>query len=429
LGAELLSRVGCRVLIAGTVLRHVDGIAICEQLDGVSGQRTGSGSAGWQNQLMSVKQAWPSQGPPHRDELVEWSSVDLTGTPADALGVIPALGAPAPDGWIELVDGRGVFIRRRPGPAADLPVWYVHGLGGASTDWNRLSAALVPFATGYSLDLPGSGRSDPPPKGKYSPVADADVVAAAIKQVTGGPVQLVGNSYGGLVATLVAARHPDLIATLTVISPAVPDLRLTLDRGADPRLGLLLLPGTTGLAHSRLSSIEPMARARGMGDLCFGHPELITDDDYLVAAGEHDFRAALPWTYLATLGTLRGLMSAYLRPGPASFAAAAARVTAPTLVIWGTRDRLVDVRLSRRAAAAYQRAGLLVLAECGHVAQMEDPESTARGILTLWRHSMGLVPPPNVKSRITRLGTARRSTSKIEMGAPRHRLPAPMATS
>ena len=343
-------------------------------------------AASWQNRLMTAKQAWPSQGPPNRDELADWSTFSLAGEPADPLGVIPALGAPAPEGWIELIDGRGVFVRRRPGPVTQTPVWFVHGLGGASTDWTRLSAALAPFATGYSLDLPGSGRSDPPPSGTYSPLADADLVAAAIDQVTGGPVQLVGNSYGGLVATLLAARRPDLVQTLTVISPAVPDLRLTLDRGADPRLGLLLLPGTTGLAHNRLSAIEPMARARGMGDLCFGHPELITDDDYLVAAAEHDFRAALPWTYSATLGTLRGLMSAYLRPGPASFAAAAARISAPTLVIWGTRDRLVDVRLSRRAAAAYQRAGLLILAECGHVAQMEDPESTARGVLALWRH-------------------------------------------
>ena len=129
-------------------------------------------------------------------------------------------------------------------------------------------------ATGYSLDLPGSGRSDPPPGGRYSPLLDADLVGRTIEQVAGGPVHLVGNSYGGLVATLLAARRPELVRTLTLISPAVPDLRLTTDRGADPRLGLLLLPGTARLAHQRLSTIAPMARARGMGELCFGHPEL-----------------------------------------------------------------------------------------------------------------------------------------------------------
>jgi hypothetical protein len=124
-----------------------------------------------------------------------------------------------------------------------------------------------------------------------------------------------------------------------------------------------------------------------MGELCFGHPELISEQDYAVAAAEHAWRSGLPWTHAATIGSLRALMTSYLRRGAASFAPAAAAVTVPTLVVWGTRDRLVDVRLSRSAAAAYPRATLLVLAECGHVAQMEDPRSTARGMVAHWQGS------------------------------------------
>lgn len=263
-------------------------------------------------------------------------------------------------------------------------MWFVHGLAGASTDWTRLSAAVSVLATGYSLDLPGSGRSDPPPQGRYSPQADADITAAAIDQITGGPVHLVGNSYGGVVATLLAARRPDLVRTLTVISPAVPDLRLTRDRGADARLGLLLLPGAARVAVDQLASIEPIDRARGLGDVCFGHPELLQDADYQALALEHRWRAALPWTHAATVATLRGLMAGYLRRGSLTFATTAAQVLAPTLVVWGTRDKLVDVRLSRRATAAYPRAELLVLAGCGHVAQIEEPLATALGIAELW---------------------------------------------
>jgi len=62
-------------------------------------------------------------------------------------------------------------------------------------------------------------------------------------------------------------------------------------------------------------------------------------------------------------------------------------VTVPTLVVWGTRDRLVDVRLAKRTAAAFPRADLLVLPGCGHVAQMEDPQTTARGVLALWERT------------------------------------------
>ena len=394
------SSVAPSVCIEERWTRNVDGIRTCEQTVGLSGRITGH------HGRVTTTPAWPSQGPPNRDELATWSTAELAD---DTLGTIPALAAAAPDGWTEIVDGRGIFVRRESGPQDETPVWFVHGLGGSSTDWTRLSAALAPRARGYSLDLPGSGRSDPPPSGKYSPRDDADVVSSTIAQVTAGPVHLVGNSYGGVVATLVAARRPDLVRTLAVISPAVPDLRLTRDRGADPRLGLLLVPGTAGLAHRRLASIPPMARARGLGDVCFGHPELITDEDYAAAAAEHTWRADLPWTHASTIGTLRGLMAGYLRPGSSSFAAVAGRVQAPTLVVWGTRDRLVDVRLSRRAAAAYPNAELLVLAECGHVAQMEDPWSTARGILGLWRHEAhrsGSPAGPGLTGRAAPAGSA-----------------------
>ena len=335
---------------------------------------------------MTATPAWPAPGPPDRDELTSWSTAEsFTGD----LGAVPPLATAPPAGWTELLDGRGVFVRREPVTDGRTPVWFVHGLGGSSADWTRLSSVLAPFASGYSLDLPGSGRSDPPPGGRYTPQQDADLAAGIIEQVTGGPVHLVGNSYGGVVATVLAARRPDLVQTLTLIAPAVPDLRLTRDRGADPRLGLLLVPGTAGLAYQRLAAIPPAERARGMGELCFGHPEVITDEDYAASAAEHTWRAGLPWTYAATVGTLRGLMASYLRRGPSSFGAAAAGVRAPTLVIWGTRDRLVDVRLAQRAAAGYPDARLLVLAECGHVAQMEHPDATARGILALWRRSAG----------------------------------------
>jgi pimeloyl-ACP methyl ester carboxylesterase len=358
--------------------------------------------------------SWHVAGPPPRDELAAWTTADSVD---GRLGTIPALSEPAPLGRIELINGGGVNVRRHPGPAGATPAVYVHGLGGASTDWTRLAATLAPYATGHSLDLPGSGRSDPPPGGRYSPDVDARVVARAIEQLADGPVHLVGNSYGGIVVTRVAAGWPHLVRTLTVLAPAVPDLRPTTDRGADPRLGVLLVPGTAALAYQRLASTPPMVRARGMGELCFGRPEAVTDRDYAIAAREHAWRARLPWAFEATVGTLRGLMNGYLRPGSQSFAAQAGRVRVPTLVVWGTRDRLVDVRLSRRAAAAYPDARLLVLAGCGHVPQMEEPEATARAMLALWGHRAGESDRP---------GTA---PVRTDPGAPPGSIRTPVATS
>ncbi len=328
--------------------------------------------------------AWPTSGPRPRDDLDALSTATLAdGT----LGAIPRFTDPNPPGWTELVDGRGLYVRRVPGPDAPgaPPAWYIHGLAGASTNWTQLAGALSPFAAGYSVDLPGHGRSDPPPRGRYSLSGDADLIAGAIAQVSGRPVHLLGNSLGGYVATLLAARRPDLVRTLTLISPAVPDLRMTTDRGADMRLGLLLAPGTTGIALRRLASIDPETRARGMGELCFGDAGMLDDDDYAAAAAELDWRGALPWTHMATIASLRALMSSYLRPRRWSFRASAERVRVPVLVIWGTRDKLVDVRLAAPTAAAFADSRLLVLRGLGHVAQMEDPRTTALAALSLWR--------------------------------------------
>ena len=333
---------------------------------------------------VTATQAWPTRGPVARDELAAWSTAALSDTEP---GAVPGFSDLQPPGWTELVAGRGMYMRRRPGPADATPAWYIHGLAGSSTNWTRLAAALSPAATGYSVDLPGHGRSDPPPRDHYSLRADAELIAATIEQVSGGPVHLVGNSFGGIIATLLAAAHPGLVRTLTLISPAVPDLRLIGDRGADPRLGLLLVPGTAGLAYRRLATISPLSRARGMGELCFGDPDMLTDADYEVAAADLAWRSGLPWVFSATIGSLRALMAGYLRRGPSSFPAAAARVTVPTLVVWGTRDRLVDGRLARRTAEAFPEAELLVLPGCGHVAQMEDPQTTARGVLALWERT------------------------------------------
>jgi pimeloyl-ACP methyl ester carboxylesterase len=55
----------------------------------------------------------------------------------------------------------------------------------------------------------------------------------------------------------------------------------------------------------------------------------------------------------------------------------AARVTAPSLVIFGGRDRLVDPRLAGRAARAFADSRVVVLPRTGHLAHMEHPNVVA----------------------------------------------------
>ena len=58
-------------------------------------------------------------------------------------------------------------------------------------------------------------------------------------------------------------------------------------------------------------------------------------------------------------------------------------IQAPTLVLWGEEDRLVASDLAPFVAGAIPDARLLVLDHVGHVAMMEDPQTTARATLAL----------------------------------------------
>lgn len=327
--------------------------------------------------------------PPDREALVSASDARLSDSP---LPPPPPISAPSHPGRFVMIDDRGVYLRsaRSVGgaePAADLPVTlYVHGLAGNSTNFDTLGAVLAGYTRGFAVDLPGCGRSDPPPGERYSLDDDADLLAAIIEVISpGAPVHVVGNSLGGMVSISLAARHPDKVRTLSLISPAVPDLRLTGERGADPRMAILLAPGTTGLALRRLSGISSVDRARGMAALCFGDPASLSDRDLLAAATELGWRYPLPWAHSSTVLSLRALMRSYLRRGRSSFRGMTRRISAPALVIWGTKDRLVDCSLAPATAAALHHARLLVLSGCGHVAQMEQPMITARAILALWQ--------------------------------------------
>lgn len=352
-----------------------------------------------------------SFGPRPRDELAQWSTAELA---PDAVPPAPGYPDESPAGHVVSVRGQDVLVRRTAGPPTGPDAWYIHGLDGASNNWDRLAAVLQGYSTGYAPDLPGSGRSAPPADGNYGITHEADLCAELIERVSTGPVHLVGNSRGGIVATFLAARHPDLVRTLTLISPAVPDLRLAGERGADPRLALVMVPGVGAWASRSLAAVGPADRARGLAHICFGEPERLTAADLAAAEREFRVRSTMPWIPVAAVKSLQSLIRAQLRPGRWSFEAASRSIRVPVLVVWGTRDRLVDARLARRTARGFADARLLMLPRTGHVAQMERPRAVARAMLGLWRAAGDLAG-----------GTER--TTADELGAPRRAIPSVVA--
>jgi pimeloyl-ACP methyl ester carboxylesterase len=277
------------------------------------------------------------------------------------------------------VAGTEVFVRHTPGAAGAEPALYLHGLGGASTNWTDLAGLLADRLDADAPDLPGFGRSAPPPGRNYALAAQARLAAALIERRARGPVHLFGNSMGGAIAVLLAASRPDLVRTLTLISPAMPDLRPR--RGSDASLPLLLLPGADRLVGWRLARMTPEARVRALLMLCYADPGRVPPNRLAEAVAEVRERSRLPWVNDSLARALRALVASYLVRGPGSLWRQAARITAPTLVVWGVEDRLVDVALAPRTARTIPDARLLVLPKIGHTAQLEDPQTVARAVL------------------------------------------------
>lgn len=283
------------------------------------------------------------------------------------------------------IDGRSAYVRLIPahppqGTAAE-PALYVHGLGGSSTNWADLATLLSDRLDGAAVDLPGFGRSDPAPPRGYSVPRLAAFVARIVEELGRGPVHLVGNSLGGAVCVQLAAARPDLLRTLTLISPAMPDLRPR--RGSDAVLPLLLLPGANRIAERRLAAMDPERRAQSVVDLCFADPSRLPPERLAQAVAEVRERSELPWAMDAFTRSLRGLVAAYLVPTSRSLWAKAGQIRVPTLVVWGSEDRLVSVALAARTAAAAPGARLLVLDGVGHTAQLEAPEPVAQAMRAL----------------------------------------------
>ena len=290
---------------------------------------------------------------------------------------------PTWDGVLPPWPGRevaGLYVRRTPGAAnGGEPALFVHGLGGGSTNWTDVMGLLGDTLDSEAVDLPGFGRSQPPTGGDFSLDNQVNAVVAHLERSDRGPVHLFGNSLGGAVSTRLAAQRPDLVSTLTLISPALPNLRPK--RGSDPRLPLLLIPGVSTLTARALAKRTPEARARAVLALCFADLSRIPQERIDEAVAEVVRRDGLPWAASAFTGALRGLIGSYLEWGPRSLWRQAATVKAPTLLIWGDQDKLVDVALAPRARRTFPDARLLVLPDTGHVAQLERADVVARAFL------------------------------------------------
>ncbi|MEU5868744.1 MULTISPECIES: alpha/beta hydrolase [unclassified Nonomuraea] len=265
-----------------------------------------------------------------------------------------------------------VYVRSTPedGPAEQAV--FVHGLAGSATNWTDLMDELKDTVTGHALDLPGAGFSPAPEDGDYTVAGHAAAVIGLLEHT--GPAHLFGNSLGGAVAVRVAASRPDLVRSLTLVSPALPDLLprygpVRVAAAAVPRVGewvagkLRLLP-----AEQRINASFAMVWA----NMNAVHPVRLAD-----AVEELRRRDDVPYAGEAMIGSARGIVAEYFRRGEDTLWRQAAKVEAPTLIVHGRHDRLVRPAMAAKAARTFRQVRLVLLPTAGHVAMMEMPRVVA----------------------------------------------------
>ena len=248
------------------------------------------------------------------------------------------------------------------------PLLLLHGAGDNARDWSSVLPLLGRSHQVLAPDLPGYSPGSTPAT-DYSPARLARFVARFLDAVGVDRAAVAGNSLGGLAALQLALTEPERVTALCLVDSA------GLGRAVNPALVAQRLPGIGELAivvgRRRLgAALRAVARAL----LLFGRPWR-APRSWLV----EQYRAARQPGFLeATVASLRAVL------GPFGQRQVLTRrlpqLAMPTLIVWGTADRVIPVSHGRRAARRVARGGLVELSRCGHAPQVECPQRFAEAL-------------------------------------------------
>jgi pimeloyl-ACP methyl ester carboxylesterase len=266
------------------------------------------------------------------------------------------------------------------GPQDGPLVVCVHGLGGSLINWTAVAPSLSRTCRVIALDLAGFGRTRS--HGRSTSVhANQQLLHRFLTEVCGDPAILVGNSMGGLIAVLQTAAHPETVAGLVLIDPALP---VGLNARPDPVLAgtfvLYAVPavGRGVVARSR-SSRSAEEAAMALLRLCCADPSRVPKPvlrEHLKLARE---RQDYPDVDAELIVAARSLVWVLARKRV--HAAMLRSITAPVLLLHGDQDRLVPIAAARVAAEANPTWRFEVAEGVGHVPQLEVPAWTISQIL------------------------------------------------
>lgn len=249
------------------------------------------------------------------------------------------------DSSLEVGGQRARYVQRGEGP----DVVVLHGWGGRIESMGPVSSCLSGAFRVTAIDLPGFGES-PTPAGVWGTSDYAAFVRDLLAELGIDHAHFVGHSFGGMTSLYLAAVHTGLVDKLVLAAPS----------------GVRTPPPMKARAKKAVARV---GRAAG----ALGPPGKRIKAAVYDKLGSADYKQAGPMQPILVKVVNEDLSP--LLP----------RITASTLVVWGSGDEAVPLEGMRKMEAHMPDAAVVVFEGAGHFAYLDDQKRFCRVI----RHFLG----------------------------------------
>ena len=252
------------------------------------------------------------------------------------------------------------FERAGEGP----PLVLVHGLLCDGRAWRPQLAGLAGELTVVAWDEPGAGRSSEPQE-PFELADYADALAGLIEGLGLGPAAVAGMSWGGIVAQELYRRRPELVAGLILADTYAGWAGSLTAEACVARLASCLSQSTMPAEEVVEQWMPGLLSARA--------PDGVIDELASILSGFQPAAFRLAARAAAGADT-RDLLG---------------RIEAPTLLLWGEHDARSPLAVGERMRDAIPGARLSVIADAGHMSNLEQPAGFNEEVLEFCRGLAG----------------------------------------
>jgi pimeloyl-ACP methyl ester carboxylesterase len=231
----------------------------------------------------------------------------------------------------------------------------VHGFGGDKDNFTRLARHLTPHLRLVVPDLPGFGEASRDPEARYR-IGD-QVARLRLFLVALGleRCHLGGNSMGGFIAAQYAATWPDAVQSLWLLDAA--GCAAAYDNAIGRRY---------------LASGEVPLLVRTPADFDALFPVVMQHAPWL----PHSLRHELARRAVADFALHTRIFREFARESP-TLEERYGAIRAPTLIVWGREDRMLNPAAATVMAARIARNELILMPDTGHLPMVERPRAVA----------------------------------------------------